>query len=343
MATTGYRPPAGGVVVGGFGTGNMVSRRPPGVVTQSLGADGAESVHWQLVSFTDATIARLPRVIRPLAERHHELIKFAIVGATTFLIDSALFYTLKLTILAPKPVTAKVIAGIVAVIASYVLNREWSFRNRGGRERSHEALLFFAFSGVGVLLSMAPLWVSSYVLQLRVPNVSLTIENIADFLSFRAHITAVPLPLWMMLWVVFFSVVISLSGRLTTWIDERAAEQRLCARAPFWTAMLGAGIFGTILGDVCSKAVGGSLASASLFALFIGALTLRRRCSASVLGFWLVVAVARTAGTAMGDWLAEDKLLDLGLPLATLVSGICFTAIVALRQQGSATYPASAL
>ena len=39
------------------------------------------------------------------------------------------------------------ISGIVAVIASYVLNREWSFRDRGGRERHHEALLFFAFSG----------------------------------------------------------------------------------------------------------------------------------------------------------------------------------------------------
>ncbi len=76
--------------------------------------------------------------------------------------------------------TAKVIAGIVAVIASYILNREWSFRDRGGRERHHEALLFFAFSGVGVLLSMAPLWVSSYVLDLRVPMVSLTLENIAD-------------------------------------------------------------------------------------------------------------------------------------------------------------------
>ena len=75
------------------------------------------------------------------------------------------------------------IAGIVAVIASYVLNREWSFRDRGGRERHHEALLFFAFSGVGVLLSMAPLWFSSYVLQLRVPNVTLTMENLADFLS----------------------------------------------------------------------------------------------------------------------------------------------------------------
>lgn len=135
------------------------------------------------MSFTEATIARLPRVIRPFAERHHELIKFAIVGATTFVIDTTIFYTLKLTVLEAKPVTAKVIAGIVAVIASYVLNREWSFQNRGGRERHHEAFLFFAFSGVGVLLSMAPLWVSSYMLDLRVPMVSLTMENIADFIS----------------------------------------------------------------------------------------------------------------------------------------------------------------
>lgn len=135
------------------------------------------------MSFADATIRRLPGPIRPYAERHHELIKFAIVGATTFVIDSAIFFTLKLTILEPKPVTAKIIAGIVAVIASYILNREWSFRDRGGRERHHEALLFFGVSGVGVLLSMAPLWVSSYVLMLRVPMVSLMTENIADFVS----------------------------------------------------------------------------------------------------------------------------------------------------------------
>ncbi len=119
----------------------------------------------------------------PLPSGITSLIKFAIVGATTFVIDSAIFYTLKLTVLEPKPVTAKIIAGIVAVIASYILNREWSFQNRGGRERHHEALLFFAFSGVGVLLSMLPLYFSSYVLGLRVPEVSLTVENIADFIS----------------------------------------------------------------------------------------------------------------------------------------------------------------
>jgi putative flippase GtrA len=135
------------------------------------------------MSFADATIARLPGPIRPFAERHHELIKFAIVGATTFVIDSTIFFALKLTVLEPKPVTAKVIAGIVAVIASYILNREWSFRDRGGRERHHEALLFFGVSGVGVVLSMAPLWFSSYVLDLRMPNVSLAMENLADFVS----------------------------------------------------------------------------------------------------------------------------------------------------------------
>ncbi|GAB3230106.1 GtrA family protein [Mycolicibacterium hippocampi] len=135
------------------------------------------------MSFADATIKRLPGPLRPYAEQHHELIKFAIVGATTFVIDLTIFFTLKLTILEPKPVTAKIIAGIVAVIASYILNREWSFRDRGGRERHHEALLFFGVSGVGVLLSMAPLWVSSYVLMLRVPMVTLAVENIADFVS----------------------------------------------------------------------------------------------------------------------------------------------------------------
>ena len=152
-------------------------------MTPSQSTLNPKYVDCEIVSFADATIARLPGSIRPFADRHHELIKFAIVGATTFVIDSAIFYTLKLTILEPKPVTAKVIAGIVAVIASYILNREWSFRDRGGRERHHEALLFFAFSGVGVLLSMAPLWVSSYILDLRVPMVSLTAENIADFVS----------------------------------------------------------------------------------------------------------------------------------------------------------------
>ncbi|WP_216900218.1 GtrA family protein [Nocardia alni] len=135
------------------------------------------------MSLVDNVVNILPKTVRDLVLRHNELIKFAIVGGTTFIIDSGIFYILKLTVLAPKPITAKIISGVVAVIASYILNREWSFKGRGGRERHHEALLFFVVSGIGVALSMLPLWVSSYVFQLRTPHVSLTVENIADFVS----------------------------------------------------------------------------------------------------------------------------------------------------------------
>lgn len=140
-------------------------------------------VNFSVVSFVDGVVARVPQPFRDIALRHHELIKFAIVGGTTFIIDSGIFYTLKLSVLESKPITAKIIAGVVAVIASYVLNREWSFKNRGGRERHHEALLFFLISGIGVVISFIPLYISSYVFNLRVPDVSLTMENIADFVS----------------------------------------------------------------------------------------------------------------------------------------------------------------
>ncbi|WP_373291612.1 GtrA family protein [Nocardia camponoti] len=131
----------------------------------------------------DDVVSVLPPRLRAAALGNVELIKFAIVGATTFVIDSGLFYLLKWTILTEKPVTAKIISGVVAVIASYVLNREWSFKNRGGRERAHEAFLFFAVSAIGVVLSNIPLWISSYVLDLRQPNVSFLVENVADFVS----------------------------------------------------------------------------------------------------------------------------------------------------------------
>jgi len=136
-----------------------------------------------VVSFVDAAIARLPRRLQELAVTHHELAKFTLVGGTTFIVDTVAFYGLKSSVLEAKPVTAKVIAVLVATILSYVLNREWSFKSRGGREAHHEAALFFAISGVGMAINAAPLWVSSYVFDLRVPNVSSFEENVADFIS----------------------------------------------------------------------------------------------------------------------------------------------------------------
>ena len=131
----------------------------------------------------DAVLIRIPQPYRDLAIRHRELVKFALVGGTTYLVDIMLFTLLKMTVLEPKPVTAKIIAVLVATIVSYVLNREWSFRTRGGRERHHEATLFFLICGIGLVINATPLWISRYVLHLQVPQVSLLLQEIADFAS----------------------------------------------------------------------------------------------------------------------------------------------------------------
>ena len=100
-----------------------------------------------------------------------------------FVVTNFVNYGLKFTILNDNPVTALAIAVIIATIVSYVLNREWSFRTRGGRERHHEAALFFLFSGIGVALNSLPLYVSRYWLNLEEPHVSRLVQEAADFAS----------------------------------------------------------------------------------------------------------------------------------------------------------------
>ena len=125
----------------------------------------------------------IPQPYRRIAIRHRELVKFALVGGTTWVIDTVVFLGLKTTVLVEKPLTSKIMAVLVATIVSYVLNREWSFRTRGGRERHHEAALFFLVSGIGVVVYTGPLAVSRYLLDLKVPTVTLLHQEIADFVS----------------------------------------------------------------------------------------------------------------------------------------------------------------
>lgn len=135
------------------------------------------------MTVVDSVLARMPARLRPVLIRHRELLKFGIVGGTTFLVDNGVWYFLKLTVLEEKPTTAKAFAIVVATIASYVLNREWSFRTRGGRERHHEAALFFLVSGVALVINLIPLLISRYVLDLEVPHVAFWVQEVADFAS----------------------------------------------------------------------------------------------------------------------------------------------------------------
>lgn len=135
------------------------------------------------MTVVQSVLERVPEPLRSILVKHRELLKFAIVGGTTFVIDNGIWYLLKLTVLESKPTTAKAIAIIVATIASYVLNREWSFRTRGGRETHHEATLFFLISGVAVVINLIPLWMSRYVFDLEIPHVTRLVQESADFLS----------------------------------------------------------------------------------------------------------------------------------------------------------------
>ncbi len=135
------------------------------------------------MTVVETALGWIPQPYRGVAIRHRELLKFALVGGTTWVIDTALFLILKSTILEPKPVTAKVIAVTIATLASYGLNRGWSFRTRGGHERHHEMALYVFVSGISVAVYSAPLWVSRYVLDLRVPTVTLFTQGMADFIS----------------------------------------------------------------------------------------------------------------------------------------------------------------
>lgn len=115
--------------------------------------------------------------------RHGEALRFLVVGGVCFLVTSSVNYLLKLTVLAAKPVTALMIATVLATCLSYVLNREWTFHARGGRRRVSEAALFFGINGIATVINAFPLWVSRYVLDLREPAVSRLVQEGSDLLS----------------------------------------------------------------------------------------------------------------------------------------------------------------
>jgi putative flippase GtrA len=135
------------------------------------------------VSVTRVALARVPTRLRPTVVRHRELVKFAFVGGTCFLLTAAVNYGLKLTVLRSKPVTALTVATIVATIVSYLLNRGWSFRSRGGRGAHLEAALFFLVSALAILINDIPLYLARYAFDVQYPAVSHFAQECSDFVS----------------------------------------------------------------------------------------------------------------------------------------------------------------
>jgi uncharacterized membrane-anchored protein len=144
--------------------------------------------------------------------------------------------------------------------------------------------------------------------------------NIADWLAYSAR---VPAPLLVGGLAAFIAL-------FAWWGARRIRAAGLPqTNAGYWLAMLGAGVFGTVVGDMFQHSIGAGVAAIGLSVLYVVVLRLLGASVAkSAAVYWSIVVIARTAGTAVGDWLAESESLHIGLPLATLITGIALAAVI---------------
>lgn len=149
--------------------------------------------------------------------------------------------------------------------------------------------------------------------------------NIADYLAFRVRVPELALTLSLVALLCLFGWGTHRASR----VEGGSPRALPKTDTPYWLAMLTAGVFGTVVGDICEHAIGEGTAAIALSVLLLGVLLAGYRHAAQIIAlYWTTVAVARTAGTAIGDWLAENKILNIGLPVSTLITGLLFVAVL---------------
>lgn len=91
--------------------------------------------------------------------------RFLTVGAGAFIVDMGLFNLLvfgPMPLLAHKPVTAKIIAAVVATVVSWLGNRSWTFAHRRSDRPWSELLRYGAVNALALLIPPAVLYVTLY-------------------------------------------------------------------------------------------------------------------------------------------------------------------------------------
>jgi putative flippase GtrA len=111
---------------------------------------------------------------RSLASLGVQIARFGLVGGLGFAVDLAVFNLLRATVLHPDaleagPLLAKVASTVVAIAVNWIGNRYWTFGDQRTTRRGREALEFLAVSLLGMVIGLACLYVSHYVLGLTSP------------------------------------------------------------------------------------------------------------------------------------------------------------------------------
>lgn len=122
-----------------------------------------------------------------------QLARFGTVGLVGLVVDVALFNLLRVTVLAPEfiaegPIIAKVISTSVAIAVNWLGSRYWTFRLERRRPAAREAVEFAVVSIGGLLIAVACLVVSRYVLgftSLLADNIATNVVGLALGSTFR--------------------------------------------------------------------------------------------------------------------------------------------------------------
>lgn len=109
----------------------------------------------------------------------HEIAKFGLIGALSFVIDLGGMNLLSHTILEGKVTTARIVSGVLATLFAWVGNRNWTFSHRRSLPVHHEVTLFFAINGLALAISTLCLVISHYGLDFT----SRLADNIATVLG----------------------------------------------------------------------------------------------------------------------------------------------------------------
>lgn len=137
-------------------------------------------------------VARTPRA--GLARTVAQLSRFGVVGIVAFVVDVGLFNVLRFAggegPLYRWVLGAKVISSAVATVVSWLGNRYWTFRHTRREQVRHEFVLFVVMCTIGLLISLACLALSHYVLHLTSPladNISANVVGLAAGTAFRFY------------------------------------------------------------------------------------------------------------------------------------------------------------
>jgi uncharacterized membrane-anchored protein len=151
--------------------------------------------------------------------------------------------------------------------------------------------------------------------------------NLADIITHN-------LALGYVLASVMLGILTILAARFTTPDFSRSGSPRV--DGAYWIAMFIAGVFGTVAGDLIHHSIGLYTASAALCLSLAGLILMREaRAPASIMLFWLIVMAERCAGTAVGDALASHRAVGLGVPVASVCTGVLTIISLAMRARFS--------